>query len=118
MSEIIGVGLTLVSSFTGSIGSVLLKQGSGKFSFNLNGILKNYKLLLGLFLLGLGACIFIVALRYANLSMLYPIAAIGYIWVSLFSIYFLKEKMNLLKWFGILLIVIGAILISRVSFTI
>jgi len=43
---------------------------------------------------------------------LYPILSIGYVWISLFSIIFLEEKMNMDKWLGILLIIFGVVFIG------
>ncbi|OYT32529.1 hypothetical protein B6U93_01460 [Candidatus Woesearchaeota archaeon ex4484_78] len=64
-------------------------------------------LYIGLLLYFIGALLLIVALRSGELSTLYPFIALGFIWVSLFSIWFLKENFTTLKWIGIFSIMIG-----------
>ena len=74
--------------------------------------LLNKKLIAGLSLYAIATIIFIPALKGGELSVLYPFVALSYVWVSLLSVRFLKERMNIHKWLGILLIIIGVILIG------
>ncbi len=64
-------------------------------------------------LYGVSAVIYVWALKYGRLSLLYPITSLSYVWVSLLSVKFLKENMNNYKWIGISLIILGVILITR-----
>ena len=43
------------------------------------------------------ALLLILALRDGELSMLYPIIALTYVWVNLLSMYFFHDQINLLK---------------------
>ena len=56
--------------------------------------------------------VIIIGLRGGELSVLYPLAATGYIWVSLLSVKLLKEKMSLFKWLGVSVIIAGITLIG------
>jgi len=67
---------------------------------------------IGLLLYGVGAVIMIIALKHGEVSVLYPIIATSYIWVSLLSIHFYNEPINLLRWTGIFVIIAGIIFIS------
>src|SRR5690348_8172759 len=67
-------------------------------------LLKNYELLLGYTLHGCNAMLLILALREGELSLLYPIIALTYVWVNLLSMYFFQEAMNGFKAGGIALI--------------
>jgi uncharacterized membrane protein len=58
--------------------------------------------LYGLFTLGL-----IYALRHGELSLLYPVIAVSYVWVSLISVFILNETMNTMETAGVVLIVAG-----------
>ena len=60
----------------------------------------------------LGAFIMITAFKGGEVSVLYPIIATSYIWVSLMSAYFFKENLNLFRWIGIFVIISGIIFIS------
>ena len=106
-TELWAVGLVVFGSILGSFGPILLKKGSETFSLNLKLLIKNYYLIGGTLLYMLGTVIFITALRGGELSILYPLVSVTYIWVSFLSIKFLKEKMNKYKWIGIILIIIG-----------
>ena len=49
----------------------------------------------------------VIALKYGELSVLYPIISTGFVWVSFLSVYFFNEFMNFEKWLGIIAIIIG-----------
>jgi len=104
--------LAVIVTFIGTIAAVLIKLGSEAFSFKPLMLIKNYRLLIGLFLYVVSSILFILALKGGELSVLYPILAIGYIWISLVSIKFLHEKMTLSKWIGVMFIIIGVSMIG------
>ena len=87
------VGLVVLATIIGSIGSLYLKKASTNFGFNLKGIF-NFKLLFGIFMYFMATLIFIAALRKGDLNVLYPITSLSYIWVVLLSAKILKEKMK------------------------
>lgn len=76
-------------------------------------LITNYYLIAGFALYGLGALLLIVALKYGELSTLYPFIALGFIWVSIASIIFLSESMSFLKWGGVIFILAGVSLIGK-----
>ncbi len=104
---IIGIILVLVSTLFAAVGALLLKKSSAKFSFNIKRIIKNRYLLIGIIVYFASSLFFIPALKFGDLSLLYPFASLGYIWTALLSIRFLREKMNNFKWIAILLIIVG-----------
>ncbi len=61
------------------------------------------------------AMLLILALRDGELSILYPVYALSYVWVSLLSMYFFGESLNLWKNLGIALIIGGVGLLGKVS---
>jgi len=99
------IGLILGTTFLNSIAQILYKIGVDKFNFE--NLLYNPLIFFGLILYLTSGIILIVTLKYGELSVLYPIISTGFIWVSVLSLYFLKEVMNPLRWIGILLIIIG-----------
>ena len=102
------VGACLIGSF----GPIFLKKSSNDFNLNPIKQIKNKNLLIGLFFYGIGSVLFIPALKGGELSILYPLVATSYIWVSFWSVKFLGEKMNKFKWLGIILILFGALFIG------
>jgi len=104
--------LVLFCALLGAVGQVFFKLASGTFSFG-PALLTNWKFIVGVGLYATATFLFVFALKYGNLSLLYPIIATSYIWVSLFAIFFLKESFPAFKWAGIALIIIGIVVITR-----
>jgi multidrug transporter EmrE-like cation transporter len=106
---IIAIALcTILTSFA----QVFYKKGANLLQLNILSILTNYNLLFGLILYGLALVIMILSFKHGEVTVLYPIIALGYIWVSLLSIYFFNETMNFYKWLGVLIIISGVITIT------
>ncbi len=100
------VGLTLLSVAVGAFGPILLKKGTDG-SLHPKHILRNKHLIAGIFLYGVATIIYLLALRGGELSLLYPLVSITYPVVCILSIIMLKERMNRLKWAGIVCIIAG-----------
>src|SRR3989344_5628760 len=99
--------LVLFTTLLTSSAQILWKIGSESLKPDLMSVLTNYPLIMGLFLYAIGGGLLIISLRGGEVSVLYPIIATSYIWVSLMSIYFLNEQMNLWRWAGIFVIIAG-----------
>lgn len=118
-TELWAIGLVIVGTIIGAFGPILFKKGAASFTINPKTILKNpfiilknYYVISGCFLYAVSAFIFIPALRGGELSVLYPLVSLSYVWVALLSMKFLSERMNKIKWFGIALIILGVSLIG------
>ena len=111
-TELWAIALVLTATTLGSFGPLFLKKASGRITLNIKTIFTNWQLLAGLSFYALGTILFIPALKGGELSVLYPLVALSYVWVSLLSIKFLGEKMTKLKWLGIALILMGISLIG------
>ena len=110
-TELWAIMLVITGAIVGSIAPILIKKASADVKFSLNAI-KNKYLVGGVALYGLGTALFIPALKGGELSVLYPIVSVTYIFVSSFSIKFLNERMTKFKWIGIALIIAGVTLIG------
>jgi multidrug transporter EmrE-like cation transporter len=76
-----------------------------KFCF---GIISNGKLFTGYCLYGVNTFLMALALKGRELSRLYPIIALTYVWVTFLSLFVLPgEHLNLFRSLGITLIVVG-----------
>ncbi len=111
-TELWAIGLVIFATIVGSFGPILLKKASTKKLLSIKSLITNYHLFGGFSLYALGTILFIPALKGGDLSVLYPFVALAYVWVSLLSVKFLGEKMNLMKWMGIGAIIIGVSLIG------
>jgi len=94
--------MVLCTLFT-SIAQIFYKFGAMK----LPAIFTNYNLFIGLFLYAVGAVIFVTALKFGEVTVLYPIIATSYIWVSILSWLIFSDMINAYKLVGIASIFIG-----------
>jgi drug/metabolite transporter (DMT)-like permease len=101
-----------IASFVGSFGALYLKTGAAKLNFGLRYLVLNGRLLLGVTLFVASSLAYVVGIRHGELSVLYPLVSLGYIWTLLWSALFLKERITRNKLFGLLLIVLGIVLIG------
>ena len=101
--------ILIVMTLIGSVASLFLKKGSN-FK-NILELLKNKYVYIGGILYVISALLNIYILRYLDYSVVLPLTSITYIWTLFISYLFLKEKINIKKVIGILLIIGGVFLI-------
>ena len=105
------VGLTLLCSVFGALGQAFFKGASEKVGLtDPMSWIANWKLLVGLSFYGLATVLFVFALKYGQLSALYPVIAMSYVWVLLIACFYFQEKINVMNWVGVALIVLGVAL--------
>jgi drug/metabolite transporter (DMT)-like permease len=78
-------------------------------------VLTNFSLIAGYGLYGLNTVMMVLALRDGELSQLYPIIAMTYVWVAILSYTVLGDVPNWKRNLGITIIVIGVAIIGRGS---
>lgn len=110
-TELWAISLVISAAILGSLAPILIKKASKDITLSLETI-KNKHLIGGLSLYGFCTLLFIPALKGGELSVLYPLVSVTYIFVAILSIKFLNEKMNAFKWIGIALIIIGVAFIG------
>lgn len=112
---------------------MLLKTGASQLGVHINlpevirkpgliftvafGILANPRLFLGYTLYGVNTFIMAAALKGRELSRLFPVIALTYVWVTFLSISLLGERMNWYRAAGIALIVTGVSVLGMKSKT-
>jgi len=106
------IGLMVLCTAFTSVAQVFYKLGASRLEFDIISLITNLPLITGMILYVLGAFIMIIAFKGGEVSVLYPIVATSYIWVSLMSLYFFNENLNLFRWIGIFVIIAGVIFIS------
>lgn len=93
-----------------SIGQVLFKIFSGHLSSeNVMKASNIVVLFAALFIYGAATVGWLLTLKYAPLSKIYPLMALAYIFVPTISCYFLHEHISFIYVIGILFIIIGII---------
>ncbi len=104
--------LALLSALIGSLGQLGFKLGSGSFTLEPRILITNYYFLAGISLYAVSTIIYMFALRQGHLSIIYPVIATSYIWVTLLSGVILDEPINSTNLIGITLILIGVTIIA------
>lgn len=92
-----------------------MKMGMSHFQLNAIALITNVPLVCGYFLYGVNTILLVLALKDGELSMLYPIIALSYVWVTLLSYTLLSEPPNIYKNIGITIIVLGVAVLGRGS---
>jgi drug/metabolite transporter (DMT)-like permease len=104
--------LVLFSSFAGSFGAVFLKLGAEYMSGGLKRLFSNYWLATGVVLYLFSSVFYMMGIAQGELTVLYPMISLGYIWALLWARIFFKETFTVAKVGGLCLIVAGVALIN------
>ena len=107
MSQLKAVFLMLFCTLFTSSGQILWKLGLPRITLEHWLSFLNVPFLLGFVSYGIGAVLMLVAFRQGELSLIYPVAATSFVWVSLISPLLFPDSMNIWKWAGVLVIVIA-----------
>jgi len=108
--------IVLASTVFTAAGQILYKKGAGLLAPDLVALATNTPLMLGFASYMVGAVMLIYSLKHGELSVLYPIYALNFIWVSMLSPrFFPADSMNALKWAGVVLVIAGVSLIGAGS---
>ena len=112
------VGLTFEST-----GVVLLKKGMTHIG-DMNGITAgeivrvcragatNPQILLGIFFEALFFLCLLILMSKSDISFLWPLTGLSFVFATFAAIWFLDERVSMVRWVGVVLIVIGAAFIS------
>jgi drug/metabolite transporter (DMT)-like permease len=107
--------LILIFTFIAASAQVLLKQATNSLGEHPTpvALLTNIQLIAGLALYGVGAILMILALQHGELSVLYPLISLSYVWIAILSVMFFHEAMNPVKLAGIIVIMAGVGVMGR-----
>ncbi len=110
------IGLVFLCTILGAAAQILMKKGSTQMDhFDVMQIVTNVPLFFGYALYGINTVLLMFALRDGELSKLYPIIALTYVWVTVLSMYFFNESLTLWKGIGIAIIVAGVSVLGRAT---
>ncbi len=102
------VGLVLCCRLLGAGAQVLIKSGANALPHpSVLQMITSPWLLGGYCLYGMSTVLLVLALKKGQLSLLYPVISLTYVWVTILSVMVFREVMNPFKLAGIVLIVAG-----------
>lgn len=96
----------------GSLGAVGLKAGAGRLKFNVLALLSNWQLIGGVIAYMASSVLFVKGMKHGELSVLYPLVAVGQVWTMLWGRLLFKEPLTRYKVIAVVLILIGVALIG------
>jgi len=103
--------LVMSASLIGSFGAVFLKLGAERMKHGFRHIL-NLKLVAGIALF-LGSSVpFVMGIRHGELSVLYPMVSLSYVFAMVWSKVFFKEHISAGKIAAVALILAGVVCIG------
>src|SRR5215831_4976720 len=92
------VVLVFGCTILGAAAQILMKTGANQLAVHgLAGMLSNFPLLAGYCLYGLSTLLLVLALRDGELSLLYPVIALTYVWVTILSKVIFHERLSVSK---------------------
>ena len=101
------MALVFICTLVGAVAQLLIKKGMDNFTPEWMAIVTNVPLIVGYSFYGFNALLMILALKNAEMSVIYPIIGLTYVWTTLLCYTVLGEPSNLYKNIGIAIIVLG-----------
>ncbi len=107
--------LIVVFTFFAATAQVLWKYATNALGEHPSplAVITNVQLIAGLAFYGLGAILMILALKHGELSVLYPLISLNYVWVAIVAVLLFNESMNFMKIAGICVIMAGVAVLGK-----
>lgn len=107
--------ITLVAALIASLSQIMFKKGLKEKLHSVRhliGVFRNRHIIVGIigYLASLG--VYLYALNQAALSIVYPTFASTFIFIALFSVFLLKERIGKLRAVGIVVIFLGIFIVA------
>ena len=107
------VALVFCCTILGAGAQVLMKTGANHMAPGLLGMITNLWLMGGYCLYGISTVLLVIALKDGELSLLYPVIALTYVWVTALSFLIFHDQINRWKLLGIALIMAGVVVLGK-----
>ena len=95
------------AGFFGSFGAAFLKAGAARLKLDVAAVVTNWRLAAGIAAYLISSVFFVRGMAAGELSVLYPMVALGYMWTILWSRMFFGEPFTWGKLGGLALIFTG-----------
>ncbi len=112
MNFLLMLALLVFATLFSATGMLFLKLSAEHFRFSVPALLRNRKFLLGGALYAASLIIYLGVLKELPVSLAYPLTSMNYVWVTILSIRFLRERVDAWRWGGVGLIIAGIVLLA------
>jgi multidrug transporter EmrE-like cation transporter len=100
--------LVFCCTLLGAAAQILMKTGANKLTQpTLMQMATNVPLMAGYCLYGISTVLLVLALRKSQISLLYPIISLTYVWVTILAVMIFGESMNVYKVIGLSILITG-----------
>jgi len=99
----------------GAVAQIFFKMASEKVEWVKLQTILNRELIIAFLLYGLASLLFVHALKFGRVTVIYPVISTSYIWVMILGSKVLGEKVDLKSWLGAIMIILGVYLIVAKS---
>jgi drug/metabolite transporter (DMT)-like permease len=104
--------LVLGASFVGSFGAVFLKSGAEHLHRNIFSLFINWRLAIGVVFFVASSILYLKGIQNGELTILYPMVSLGYVWTLLWARIFFKEPFTRNKFIGLAMILAGIVFLA------
>jgi multidrug transporter EmrE-like cation transporter len=107
--------MVVFCTFVVAVAQILMKSGAdyAKAHPGLLGIVTNPVLVVGYGLYAVVTVLIVLALKDGELSVLYPILSLSYLWVAVLSFFIFHDNLNAYKLIGVAVIICGVGVLGR-----
>jgi multidrug transporter EmrE-like cation transporter len=107
------VAQLLLKAGANSAGEISMSAGAPALMRTAFGLAQNPSILGGLGCYAISVVVWIIALSRVEVSIAYPMLSIGYVVNAMLAWWLFGEDVNLQRWLGIGVIIVGVILVAR-----
>jgi len=113
----LSVALVFLCTLLGAAAQILMKNGTqSQHAEGVVGLIvsifSSRELFAGYALYGLSTVVLVIALKFGELSILYPVIALTYVWVTALSVIIYGEQINFFKLLGLISVISGVVVIG------
>jgi len=103
--------IMLASTVIAAVGSLFLKKGAANLKKNIMSFF-NWNIIGGIVLYCIASIVYLLLLKNNDLSVVFPLTSLTYIWVLIISHRYFKENINKVNIIAIVLIMIGIAMVT------
>ena len=104
------MALVLIASVLGSVGALFLKLGAARLHSLWS--LFNWRLGAGAGFYLVSSAIYGWGIKHGQISVLFPMVSLGYIWTLIWARVFIRERITKEKFAGVAMILLGVLLVG------
>lgn len=100
------------ASLVGSVGAAFLKGGAEHIHRDIRSLITNWRLAAGIVFFLASSILYLKGIKKGELTVLYPMVSLGYVWTLVWSRVFFGEPWTKGKLLGVAVILFGIVLLA------